>query len=983
MIYAFGDYELDPQRYELRHGGVVGHLEPQVIEVLAYLIRSRHRVVTKQELLDTLWPAQFISDATLHQRLSAARKAIGDSGRAQRCIKTIRGRGYRFVSPVQERETPDATLASVPSLAPPKTKAAAPAVQPALLFVEREAELQTLYSEFEHACDGTRRVVLISGEPGIGKTTLVEAFVSRLEAQAWVGYGQCVDQFGAGEAYRPVLEALGRLCRGPDGSRLLQLLRQHAPSWLVQMPVLLPVAERENLQHTAQVSTQARMLRELAEALDVLTAEQPLVLVLEDLHWSDGATLEWLAYVARRRDPARLLVLATYRPVDAFVQSHPLRRMVQELQHHDRAVELRLAYLSAIGVTAYLRRRFATQSLPEGLATALCQRTNGNPLFLVALVDDMMRQDVSQEQAAPWTPQGHHQALTIDVPESLRHLIEQQLEQVSPADQMLLEAASVAGAAFTIAAVAAVSEQTAAAIEARCEALARRGQFVRAGDLEAWPDGTVTARYHFLHALYQEVLYNRVSPGRRMRLHRDIGARKELSYGAQAQELAAELAVHFLRGRDPSRAVRYLYAAGENAQQRSAYPEAVSHLTTGLEVLQTLPDTPERRQHELAIRTALGPALVATQGYTAPDVEVVYTRAHELCQQAGEAPEQFPVLWGLWLYYDNRGALHTAGELGQQLLDLARRTGEPDVLLQAHHAMGNTLFWCGEFAAAQAHMDQALALYDPEQHWMQAFRYGGHDPGVCCLGHGAVALWIRGYPDQALRQSQNALRLAQKLSHPSSQAHALLLATRVRMLRQERPAVLKHAETIITLATEQGFAQPLASGTIRRGWALVVLGQHREGMAQLHQGISQLRTIGAANTLPGYLASYAEACGQVGQSHAGLTVLDEALRLVHGHGGREYKAELYRLQGELLLAQSPEHHAEASALFYRALDIAQYQHAKAWELRIAMSLSRLEQRYGKQTESRQRLESVYSWFTEGFDTADLLEAKALLMELGA
>lgn len=982
MMYIFGEYELDPQRYELRHDGVACHLEPQVIEVLAYLIRSRHRVVSKQELLDTLW-AHFVSEATLHQRLSAARRAIGDNGQVQRSIKTIRGRGYRFVSPVQERETHAVPLSDTPPLRPPLTVTAAPAVQPALLFVERDAELETLFSEFEHACAGTRRVVRISGEPGIGKTTLVEAFVSRLGAQAWVGYGQCVDQFGTGEAYRPVLEALGRLCRGPDGSHLLDLLRQHAPSWLVQMPTLLPVAEREHLQHTAQGATQSRMLRELAEALDVLTADQPLVLVLEDLHWSDGATLEWLAYVARRRDPARLLVLGTYRPVDALVQAHPLRRTVQELQHHGRGVELRLDYLSEAGVTAYLTHRFATQALPEGLASALHQRTNGNPLFLVALADDMVRQNALQEQATPWTPHGHHGALTIDVPENLRHLIEQQLAQVSSEDQQLLEAASVVGASFALTAVAAGSGQTVEAIEARCEALARRGQFVRAGELETWPDGTVTARYHFLHALYREVLYNRVSPGRRMRLHRHIGACKELGHGAQAEEIAAVLAVHFLRGRDSSRAVRYLYAAGENALRRSAYPEAVSHLTTGLEVLQALPDTPERRQRELAMRTVLGPALVATRGYTAPDVEVVYTRAHVLCQQAGETPERFPVLWGLWLFYNNRGDLQTARELGQQLLDLACRAGDPALLLQAHHAMGNTLFWCGEFVTAHAHMEQALTLYDPEQHWVQAFRYGGHDPGVCCLGHGAIALWIRGYPDQALRQSQNALCLAQKLAHPSSQAHALLLATRVAMSRRESPAVLEHAETIITLATAQGFRQPLASGTIRRGWALVAQGQHREGMAQLHQGISTLRTIGAANTLPAYLATYAEACGQAGQSHFGRTVLDEALRLANGNGGREYKAELYRLQGELLLRQSPDNHTEASALFHRALDIAQHQHAKAWELRTAMSLSRLAQRWGQQEEGRQRLEAIYNWFTEGFETADLLEAKALLMELGA
>ncbi len=272
MIYTFGDYELEPQRYELRCMDVVCNLEPQVLELLGYLIRHCNRVVTKQELFEHLWPAQFVSDATLHQRLTAARKAVGDNGREQHTIKTIRGRGYRFIASVDERVSPETTAGAIPPLPPsPSTR----------FVVERETELDDLHQRFTLAQAGERQIVLISGEAGIGKTALVDAFVTRLEDESthWVGYGQCLAQYGAGEAYRPVLEALGRLCRGPDGSPFLSLLRQHAPSLVAQMPTLLPVAERARLEQATPRVTQARLLRELTEALDILTTKRPLVLV--------------------------------------------------------------------------------------------------------------------------------------------------------------------------------------------------------------------------------------------------------------------------------------------------------------------------------------------------------------------------------------------------------------------------------------------------------------------------------------------------------------------------------------------------------------------------------------------------------------------------------------------------------------------------------------------------------------------------------
>jgi predicted ATPase len=324
-------------------------------------------------------------------------------------------------------------------------------------MVAREGELAQLQQHFGQALQGVRQVVFITGEAGIGKTTLVDAFVARVEAMAevWIGRGQCIEQHGAGEAYLPLLEALGRLGRGPDGGRLIELLRRHAPSWLVHLPALVPASEIEALQRRAGGATRARMLRELAEAMEALTAERPLVLVLEDLHWSDVSTLDWLVYVARRRETAPLLVLGTYRPLEVAAAAHPVRAVTQELQLRGQGAELTVPYLPESGVAAYLAQRFEAPVRPAQLARVLHQRTGGNALFLVAVVDALMQQGQLQQDTSGWTLVGDLEAVAVGVPTSVRQLLEQQFDRLPLEEQTLLEAASVAGVEFTAAAVAA------------------------------------------------------------------------------------------------------------------------------------------------------------------------------------------------------------------------------------------------------------------------------------------------------------------------------------------------------------------------------------------------------------------------------------------------------------------------------------------------------------------------------------------------
>jgi len=423
-------------------------LTAKAFAVLRHLVRHAGRLVPKEELFEAVWGTPHVSDASLAVCIRELRQSLGDVAQAAQYIETVRGRGHRFIAPVTI-----APLASLPLETPPP----ALVVHASTLLVERETELAYLHQAWAQALQGRRQVVLVTGEAGIGKTALVDAWVAQVRAteSVWIRRGQCIEHHGAGEAYLPLLEVLGRLGRGPQRERLVAVLHQQAPSWLVHLPALVPPATSEAIQRQASGVTQERMLRELAEAVEVLAAEQPLLLVLEDLHWSDGATLDWLAYVARRRDRAQLLVLGTYRPTDALVRAHPVHLVTQELKRQGHGSELALGYVSTAGIASYLAQRFETQRLPDGLAQVLHQRTYGNPLFLVAMVDDLIRQGVLQEHTTGWTLTGEMGALARELPTSLRQLIERQVEELPLEDQGLLEVASVAGVECTAVAMAA------------------------------------------------------------------------------------------------------------------------------------------------------------------------------------------------------------------------------------------------------------------------------------------------------------------------------------------------------------------------------------------------------------------------------------------------------------------------------------------------------------------------------------------------
>jgi predicted ATPase len=779
-----------------------------------------------------------------------------------------------------------------------------------------------------------------------------------------------------------MLEAIGRICRAPGGDTLIAWMKDHAPTWLVQMPTFLGPAESETLQQKLQGATRDRMLREFSEGIEVMTEQRPFILVLEDLQWSDYSTLDLLAALAHRQERARFLAIGTYRPEEMLAPGNPLNRIAQELRIHNLCAELALGPLQEDDVAAYLCARFSVNPFPEALVRAFHRRTEGNPLFLINVVDDLVAQGVFEQTAQGWTFPGGVEVVEERIPQNVRLLVAKQGERLLPMERRVLEAASIVGMEFSAALVATALEAAEEEVEEWSAGLATRQHFLQPAGFSAWPDGTRSERYRFLHALYQHLWHERVGIARRQRMSRRIAEREEAAYGDRAEEVAAELAVYFEQGQDYGRAAYYRARAADNAIRRCAHQEAVTHLNKGLKLLSVLPDTPERTQRELALHATLGISLQAIRGYGNPAVEQVYAHAQKLAQQAREPAQLFPVLFGLWQLHLVRAEYRTARELGEQLLNLADSTRDSGLLVEAHGAVGVTLFHLGEIVSARMHLERSTSLYEPDRHRSHVRTYN-QDPWVACQSYSGQALWLLGYPDQGLRRTQEAWRYAQDLAHPFSQAFALHDVVLLYQFHRDVPAVLREAEMLLTLSREHGFPMWELAAMGLQGWAYAEQGRAAEGLARMRQGASERRDIGTRLRIPYHQTRIAELCGKAGQPTEGLAQLQKAFALIEVTGERWWEAEMYRVRGELtrqnLKPQLPRvAEQEAEECFHKAVEIARRQQAKSLELRAVTSLSRLWHAQGKHEQARSVLAEIYSWFTEGFETADLQEAKTLL-----
>ncbi|HLK10843.1 MAG TPA: AAA family ATPase [Candidatus Binatia bacterium] len=952
---TFGPFRLDPYGARLWKDDQPVPLQPRPLAVLCYLATRPGVVVGRDELLRTLWAGTVVTRAVLKVAVRAIREALGDDADAPRFLETVGRDGYRFIGldPVAAR---------------PRSGGPVPEATP---IVGRAGDLAILHGTFARAAAGSRRIVLVTGEAGIGKTTLIERFVAEVArggtAAAW---GQCLEQYGEGEAYLPVLEALGNLARGAAGAELSAVLRRHAPTWTSQLPGLAGEGRVAPRAGTTIAAVPARMLREIADALEVFTRDQPLVLVLEDLQWSDPSTVDLLACLARRRGPARLMVIGSLRPADVIVHDHPLRAVRRELRAIGCCEEVALELLSMADVAAYLGARFAAGFPGEmrRLASWVHARTDGNALFMVNVVNDLVTRGVLARRDGRWRVVGPVETLPDRVPTGLRDLIARRLESLAPAVRRVLEVASVAGEEFAVAAVAAALAEDPEAVEEACETSAAQGALIAEAGVAEWPDGSVSGRYRFLHALYRHVLYEGVGAARRVRLHRAIGLREEVAFGPRAAERAAELAMHFTRGRDDARALRYHELSARAALDRHASQEAVAHLDAALVALARIPAAPDLAERERSLVVASATLLMSTRGYAAPETEQAFARARVLCDAAPATPELYSVLRGLVSYHHVRAELAEAARLGEVLLAHAADHPEDRALsVQAHYGHGATLFHTAAFAGARGHLEAALRDYDPATHREHVLVYGGYDPGVACSLWLAWTLALLGRLDEAVTLDRAGLALAERAGDAFTLAWARHAAGVTQQVFGDWAASEAASAEAARLAEEHGFPHVLGMATVNRGWALVMQGKPDLGIPVLRDGVAAVEATGAALLRPSYLGMLAAADAIEGNRRSALGRLDEGLAEVERTGERLHEGALLIAKSRLLAAGSDGRAVRtgadaAEACLRRALEVGRAQGAVLIALRAALALARHCEKRGRVAEARALLAAALAPF---------------------
>jgi predicted ATPase len=839
-------------------------------------------------------------------------------------------------------------------------------------FVGRQTELEALGRALGRAGDSHGQVVAVVGEPGVGKSRLFYEFTHSHRTEHWLVLQSGSVSYGKATPYLPVIDLLrsyfqvedrdeARRVREKVTGKLLTLdesLKPMLPAFLS----LLDAPVEDAAWDALDPSQRRRRTFDAVKGLLLREGrEQPLVLVFEDLHWIDTETQAFLDSLVESLPTARFLLLVNYRPEYRHgwgSKTYYTQRRIDPLPA-ESAEELLAALLGENTGLAPLKQ-------------LLIEQTGGNPFFLEECIRTLI------ETGALTGSPGDHQVAAdieqVEVPATVQGVLAARIDRLPMEDKQLLQTSAVIGKDVPYTLLQAIGDAP--------EDDLRRGLV----DLQAaeflyetrlFPD----LEYTFKHALTHEVAYGSLLQKRRRKLHRRIAEAIETVYGDRLAEQLERLAHHCTEAGLTEQAVGYWQRAGHRAIEHSANTEAIAHLTKGLELLDTLPETAERSQRELTLQITLGVPLQAIKGPASPDVERTYGRARELCWQAKHAPEHFTALWGLWRFHVAKANFSAARKLAEELFNLAQRQQDPALVLQAHHAQWATLYDLGEFGAALEHTKQGIALYDRQEHHTQAYLFGGHDPCVCAHGHAALPLWSLGYPDQAVEMSLDALTLADELSHPISMAHALRYALKVRLYRRDTRAVQERVDTFLALSTEQNFVEYLALGTFMHGWVQAQHGQSEAGIAGMRQGIATGRATGKGAEEANLLGALAEALGKTGAAEEGLRLLNEALAAGIDSGMTYWDAELHRLKGELLLSQSAENSAEAEASYNQAIAVASRQQAKSLELRAATSLARLLQGQCKHAEARELLEPVYDWFTEGFDTSDLKDAKALLDEL--
>jgi TOMM system kinase/cyclase fusion protein len=840
-------------------------------------------------------------------------------------------------------------------------------------LVGRDAETALLLERWEQVKEGTGQVVLLSGEAGIGKSRLVQLLTEHVasEPQAWLTPCRC-SPYHRNSALHPMIELMERLALRFERDEPAEQKLHKLEGFLVQYG--LPLAETAPLFASLlslppspdyaplAMSPEQQRQRTLHALLSILlriAPQQPVLFVMEDLHWVDPSTLELLSLLVDQGPTARILALMTFRP--DFAPPWIGRSHVTQVTLN------RLPRRQAAEMIAPIARG---KSLPYEVIEQVVAKTDGVPLFVEELTKTMLESGHLEELEDRFELTGPLPPLAI--PTTLHDSLMARLDRLA-AVKSLAQLGATLGREFSYELLLAVSPWDEPTVSQGLRQLVEAELLYQRG---VPPQAT----YVFKHALIQDAAYQSLLRSSRQQYHQRIAQVLASDFAETAASQPELLAHHFTEAGLVEQAIPLWHQAGQRAAARSANLEAVSHLTKGLELLAGLPATPARAEQELGLQIALGPAVAASRGYASPEVEQVHSRARELCQQVGQTSQLAPAIAGLWFYYHVRAEFRTALELAEDLRALGEREQDAELLLQAHIALGLDLFHIGEQSRAQAKLDEGYARYDPQQHAALVRRFG-QDFGLFCRSY-LRPLWLLGYPDQALTRSNEAVALARELNHPFTLAWVLNWAATIRQFRREVDATREQAESLLALATEHGFALWIPFATTLRGWALAEQGHVEEGIAAMRNGMEDWRSTGAEVDRPYFLSLLSEAYARIGEVATAHELLAEALDHAKKFDEAYWEPEHHRLMGELILsaidAASDSHLADAEACFQRAVEVAQRQEARSLELRAVVSLSRLWLRQGKRDAAHQRLSEIYNWFGEGFETADLREASQLL-----
>ncbi len=946
----FDRFELDEANARLLRDGTAVTLAPTPFAVLCALVRQPGSLLTTNALLDEVWGHQFVTDSVLRTAISELRTALDDDARKPRFIETVSRRGYRFIA------APSA-IPAAPGVQPNVSSVAAAHVP---YFIGRAEPMSRLHRAWDIACSGKRAIVWVAGEPGIGKTTLIEHFVATL-GDVTVARGQCVEHYGAGEPYLPVLEALSELCR--NDSTLVPLLRAVAPTWLLQLPWLSTGDEREALRQELAGVSPDRMLREMGEVLDRSGERRPLLLVTEDLHWSDRATIQLIDYIARRRGSARLMWLASFRLAEVVALDHPLNPLRHELRLHDLCEEIVLDPFSESEVADYVAERSPAIATDEAFVRALHERTDGLPLFIASIMSEMSaRAAQSGGRVAP------EQVARIAVPEHLAAIIEHYIAKLENEQRTLLSAAAVCGVQFRINTIAAALERDAVWVGDTCDQLAREQLWLVAPRAEEGSDAAESP-YSFRHALFRQVLYERTAPSARAQLHRKIGAALEREHAARVPVPAAELAMHFERAGEAMAAVRYYAEAAEAALARFSPDECISIVERASPLLEHMPDGPERNALQITLGTLHGLAATRLLG-AGIEAKSALQGAYSLLDQAPQHPMRGRLVHGFAWMLCLRAEYAEALAVADRAEALGSMTNDPLLISTACTVHGEVDQLQGRSRAARTWLERGLALAERLDAGPGEFLV---DPQVALLGLLANPLVHLGLVEHARACVQRAYARARDRGWPMATLvaiwHSALLE--VRLGNAERVAAL--ADEMHALVDQFALAHGQTACRWFRAWADARMGAPRGAYQRIRSAYEDNARlgmlVGASETL-GYAT---EALLLAGDLDGAQRQLDEALQIAGKLGERVYLPQLLEMQAAIARARGDR--AAADAAIRGAIAEARAQEAPWLEL---MALIELCEHYSATAKDRRALAALVDQLPEALNTSAVRKARALL-----